>query len=236
MGGASSSQRAGHSNRRNRRNNTIHMHSDYESQLGKEVEALEALPPRIVQSLDGTTRENPYLTRTAPESAPSSHNPDIDALFGQSPAYQSYKREKFEHRLMLWYRLQGHSVKETAALTGYTPQSVSQISKQPWFTEAFIKLAKENGKDAIQTMIEGAVIPAFQRLEELAATSKMDSVRLAANKELLDRYLGKTVAKTETKISGSIDQNIYDAAKLMQENALVQKELAARGIGQHLTN
>jgi hypothetical protein len=235
------------------------MQSDYEVILGKDLTAAaaslpeqshpgsshaslplavtpsSALPPRVVLSQDGTRKENPYLTPPGTASQVTTED-GVDTLFGQSPAYQSYKKEKFEHRLMLWYRLQGHSVKETAALLGYTPQSVSQVSKQPWFIEAFCRMAKEHGTSAIQTMIEGAVIPAFQRLEDLAQNADSDAVKLAANKELIDRFLGKTVAKVETKVSGSIDQNIYDARILMEENNRIQKELAARGIGQHSSN
>jgi hypothetical protein len=214
------------------------MIDDYEVQLGKDLAQVEqkpALPARVVLSGDGTQRPNQYLT--SPEAKQFGQGTaDVDALFGDTPAYQSYKKEKFEHRLMLWYRLQGHSVKETAALTGYTPQSVSQISKQPWFREAFVRMAKEFGRDAMQTLIEGAVLPAFQRLETLAENADSEAVRFAANKEIIDRFLGKTVAKTETKVSGSIDQNIYDAGKLIERNAEIQRELAARGIGQHSTN
>ncbi len=213
------------------------MHNDYDLYLGKLEKEVEGTPPpqpRVVRSQDGTQRDGIYVTPVGGQQFAG--DADVDGLFGDSLSYQTYKREKFEHRLMLWYRLQGMSVKETASLTGYTPQSVSQVCKQPWFREAFCRLAKEQGKDALQTLIEGAVIPAFQRLEDLATGAESEQVRLAADKEILDRFLGKSVAKTEVKSSGSIDVTLNDISKLQEENAKVQRELAARGIGQHGTN
>lgn len=219
------------------------MHGDYQAYLGKVIEeasvpATPSLPSRVVRSQDGTEKPGIYLT--SPQAQQFSGDvggaPDLDGLFGDSVAYQSYKKEKFEHRLMLWHRLKGLSVKETAALTGYTPQSVSQICKQPWFREAFVRLAAETGKDAMQTLIEGAVVPAFQRLEELAVTAESESVQFACNKEIIDRFLGKTVAKTEMSITQKKGDLIQDIEKLQKENAEVQRELAARGIGQHGTN
>ena len=180
----------------------------------------------VVPSWDGTKRESPY--RPGPEAKQYA---DPDALFGDSLSYHLYKKEKPEHRLMLWLRLQGHNVKETAALCGYTPQSVSQVSKQPWFREAFCRLSQEMGKDAVQTFLEGEVLPALQRTVDLAANADSEAVRLAANREVLDRFLGKSTVKVETKHSGSIDSVVYDAQKLMDENARLDEQLKARGIG-----
>lgn len=179
-----------------------------------------------VLSQDNTRKESPY--RPGPGAQQYS---DPDSLFGDSLSYHLYKKEKPEHRLMLWLRLQGHNIKETAALTGYTPQTVSQVCKQPWFREAFCKLASEMGKDAVQTYLEGEVLPALQRTVELANSSSSDAVKLAANREVLDRFLGKSTVKVETKHSGSIDSVVYDAQKLMDENARIEEQLRARGIG-----
>lgn len=202
--------------------------ADLGNLLGKlqgEVETAH-LQPRLVLRQDGTQAEGKYLT--SPDvQAPS----DPDALFGQSPAYQAYKKEKPEHRLILWLRLQGHNVKETAALTGYTPQSVSNICKQPWFLDAFARLSTEMGKDQVQTFLEGEVLPAIQRTAALAQSAESEAVRLAANREILDRFLGKSTVKVESKVSGQIDNVVYDGAKLLEEQRRLQEQLKARGIG-----
>tara|TARA_R110000868_G_scaffold40556_2_gene139837 strand:- start:253 stop:894 length:642 start_codon:yes stop_codon:yes gene_type:complete len=190
-----------------------------------------SLKPRIVQRMDGTQEESPYMS--SPEAKPFA---GVDALFNQSVAYQAYKKEKPEHRLILWARLNGHNVKETAALTGYTPQSVTNVCGQPWFQEAFARLSTECGKDQVTTFLQGEVIPALQRVAHLANNGESEAVRLAANKELLDRYLGKATVKVESKLSGSVDSIVYDVAELEKQNSDLQRQLAARGIGQHSRN
>lgn len=179
---------------------------------------------RVVQRQDGTQAIDLYK-----ESAEKFEN--VDTLFGATPGYQHYKKERPEHRLMLWHRLNGHNVKETAALTGYTPQTVLNVCKQPWFQEAFVRLSTEMGKDAVQTFLSGEVLPALQRTVALAVSGESEAVRLAANKEIMDRYLGKSTVKVEQKISGQVDNVVYDAAKLLEESRRLNEELKARGIG-----
>lgn len=185
--------------------------------------------PREVLSQLGTTRMNAYVAPVA-EMQPKGEV-DVDSLFGTSQGYVKYKKEKPEHRRMLWFRLEGYNVKETAQLTGYTPQSVSQICKQPWFVEAFCQLSAERGKDAVNTFLEGEVLPALTRTLALAQSADSDAVKLAANREILDRFLGKSIAKVEAKTSSTLDVNVYDAAKLQEEYNRNEQILRGRGIG-----
>ena len=157
--------------------------------------------------------------------------PDVDSLFGSSKAYLHYKSEQPRHRLILWYKLQSFDNKEIAKLTRYSSFTVCQVVKQERFQKAFVTLAAEMGKDAIQTFLEGEVMPALIRTTELARNGESDQVRLAANREILDRFLGKSVAKTEVKSSGVLDVNVYDAAKLQEEFLRNQEILKGRGIG-----
>lgn len=182
--------------------------------------------PRSVLSQTGTTRESQYVRES---EIPASADPD--ALFGNRAAYVVIKHEKPQHRLMLWLRLQGHNVKETAALTGYTPQTVSNVCNQPWFIKAFCELSKELGKDAVQTMLEGEVIPSIQKLVKLRDTAESEAVAKAAADSILDRFLGKAVAKSEVKTTGTMDINVYDAAKLQEEFRRNQEILNGRGLG-----
>ena len=197
-------------------------HDGYESMLGQLAEETrgEALPARVVLGQDKTEKENPYLTRGNPLA-------DVDSLFGATPSYQGYKREKPEHRLMLWHRLNGHNVKETAILTGYSAQTVSQVCKQPWFQEAFCKMTTEMGKDAVETFLEGEVLPALQRTVAIAIGGETDAVRLAANRELLNRYLGKSTVKVESKVTGQVDSVVYDIAALREEERKLNEQLKA---------
>lgn len=202
-----------------------------ETPLNDILATLDVAPivPREVLSQLGTTRLDPYVS---PVSEMQPNNiVDPDTLFGASQSYIKYKAEKPEHRRMLWFRLEGYNVKETAQLTGYTPQTVSNVCKQPWFTSAFCALSAERGKDAINSFLEGEVLPALQRTVELATSAESEAVRTANNQAILDRFCGKAVAKTEIKTAGSMDVVVYDAAKLQEEYRRNSETLKGRGIG-----
>lgn len=193
--------------------------------LYKELDIPDGPPPpaRLVLHQDGTSSQKPLPRDISPEG--------VDALFDGRAAYTVVKHEKPEHRLMLWYRLRGMSPGEIASLTGYTVVHVRNICAQPWFRSAFARLADEMGRDIHRTFLEGEVMPALQNIVKLANESQSEVVKLAANREILDRFLGKSVAKTETKVEGQIDTVVYSAEKLLEEQRRLAQALKDRGIG-----
>ena len=156
--------------------------------------------------------------------------PDVDGLFGATKAYIRYQKEQPAHRLMLWYKLQGFDNREVAKLTGYSYHSVNQIVKQEWFQTAFCQLAEEMGKDRINSFLEGEIMPALVRTAELAKTSESEAIRLAANKEILDRYLGKSTVKVESKTSIDITNTTLDANRLLEEQRRLDEQLRSNGL------
>jgi hypothetical protein len=197
----------------------VSAHDGYETFLGRLTEETASPPPRVVQRQDGTKAVDPHRTSERGFSG------EVDTLFGASRSYVAYKKEKPEHRLILWYRLQGYSVKETATLSGYTPQTVSNVCGQPWFQDAFVHLSEEMGKDVVKTFLEGEILPAFERTANLARSAESEAVRLAANKELMDRYLGKPTVHVDQKVQGKIDTVVHDIAKLREEERRLTEEL-----------
>jgi hypothetical protein len=196
----------------------------------KPVTAL-ATPSRLVQSHDGTTREHEYLTEnTSAKETFEQYQQRVDSLFGDTPCYQGLRKERPEHRQILWLRLNGHNVKETAGITGYTPQHVSTICKQPWFREAFVKLSTQMGRDSVENFLQGEIIPTLERLVYLRDNAESDAVRKASCDSILDRIRGKPVARVETKHSGSIDTNVYDGERLRDELQRNAEILRSRGI------
>jgi hypothetical protein len=186
---------------------------------------------RLVQSQDGTKREHGYLTDNTTSAAEfEAYSQRVDSLFGDKPAYQGLRKEMPVHRQMLWLRLNGHNVKETAAITGYSPQQVSVVCKQPWFREAFIKLSTQMGKDSVESFLNGEIIPTLERLVHLRDNAESDAVRKSACDSILDRIRGKPVARVETKHSGSIDTTVYDGERLRDELQRNAEILRSRGI------
>lgn len=198
-------------------------HEGYESNLRAQLAAgvdVEPVKPQsgVVLAQDGTIKAAKPICGNLAEK-------DVDALYGSSSGYRLYKKEKPEHRLMLWYRLQGYSVKETALLTGYHTNTVAAICKQPWFLEAFTTLSREFGENAVQRVLEGEVIPAIRRTVELAENATSEAVKLAANKEILDRFLGKSTVKVEQKSTGKVEVIVHDIAKLREEERKLDEQI-----------
>lgn len=203
-------------------------------------------PARPVPSQDKTAaKPAPSAVKSVAAGLKSSDNPvfadatcgvttstDIDTLFGSSKAYREFQREKPEHRLMLWHRLRGLSVKETALAMGYTPGAVYEVCGQPWFKEAFARLSTELGKDCVTTFLEGEVSATLETLVKLRDdTATPAAVRKSVCDTILDRIRGKPVTKSEMKVTGQVDNVVYDAAKLLEEERRLAEQLRSRGIG-----
>lgn len=193
-----------------------------------------AARPGKVASPEGTTPLQQriaagYINPDAGDPLPA----DVDGLFGATKAYLNYRKELPQHRLMLWYKLQGFNNREVAKLMGYSCHTVNQVVKQVWFQEAFCRLAEEMGKDKIEAFLEGQVMPAFERTVDLAENGESEAIRLAANKEILDRYLGKSTVKVETKGFVDVNHTVLDASRLLEEQRRLDEQIKANGLVQH---
>lgn len=180
----------------------------------------------LVQSMNNTTRVDPRL-----DTLPKRPEARVDELFGQSSHYRVIKNERPEHRLMLWLSLNGHTPTEIAAQTGFTIGTVLNVRKQPWFQQAFCALSTEMGKDAVQTFLEGEVLKTAEQLVHLRDNAESEAVRKAACDSLLDRFLGRPTARVETKITGTFEHEVYDAAKLMEVSRRLDEQLKTFGAG-----
>lgn len=183
--------------------------------------------PRVVLSADNTEKPAPQDTMLGDDRRFSD---EVDALFGNRPHYWAIKRETPTHRMILWMTLQGNKTKEIATALRISNHTVLKIQKQPWFQDAFCKLSKEMGKDMVRTFLEGQVQDALVRVVELAQGADSDAVKLAANKELLDRFLGKPVIRAEVKEEKSIDMTVTTVSALLAERDSLSKQLTANGV------
>jgi len=184
-------------------------------------------PPREVVSQLGTTRIDPRYNEVG---APVVSEEQLGTLYGSVTSIKHYKSEQPTHRLMLWYKLQGYNNKEIAAMMQYSEVTVGQVCRQPWFVKAFCALSTEMGKDAVNAFLDGEVLPPLERIKNLRDNGESDAVKLAAGKELLDRFLGKSVAKTESKVDASLNVSTTDVNKLQEQINRNNEILASRGI------
>lgn len=184
-----------------------------------------AIPPRVVLSGDNTTRQERRFIDTG---IPSEGGPD--ALFGHSKFTTVLKKEKPEHRLMLWMRLQGKKHKDIAAALDVHLNTVYNVTNQEWFRDMFVKLSSELGKDAAETFLRGEEIPTYMKLVELRDSAESEAVQKSACDAILDRIRGKPTVKVETKSEATVDVAVHDVSALLAERAKNEKILKANGV------
>ncbi len=180
---------------------------------------------RLVRSQDGTEKANPYLTSNSEAALKFGEYKDrVDSLFNDKPAYQAILREQPRHRLILWMSAQGMSPQEIADGLGITRQTVYNVRKQPWFREMFVTLTTDLGKDAVNMYLKSEVMPSLMTLVEIRDNPEAKSAdRRGAADSLLDRYLGKPVAKVDDSgkapadLPTEVDQLKLEAARLAEE-------------------
>lgn len=198
----------------------------------------------FLAEVEGRTGEtkSPTKSRLSPEfvfETNPEHQKDfaeyekrVDALWGTTPSYRAYKNEKPQHRMMLWLRLEGYNNKEIAGITGYTPQTVANVCKQPWFLEAFSRISTEMGKDAVENFLTGEMVPTLQKLVSLRDSAQSEAVQLAASNAILDRIRGKPTVRVETKNETNVTLAVADINELeakYQQNQQTLESLGIRG-------
>lgn len=101
------------------------------------------------------------------------------------------KHERIQHRKMAWMIAKGLTQREVAKEMGYTEGWVSQVCRQPWFTEMVVEELSRVGRNVVEEIFKNAAPGSALKLIELRDNAESESVQLSATKELLDRYLGK---------------------------------------------
>jgi hypothetical protein len=197
-----------------------------------ETPKVDAPEDSAVRRADETRKESPYVFRPDEPQYAGDEEKGIDGLFGATIAYQKYKKERPRHRLILWMTLNGHKPKEIAAALHFVPQTVYQVMQQPWFQKAFCEISTEMGKDAVETFLQGEIVPTCQKLVEIRdAENAPYAVRKAACDSILDRVRGKPTVHVKQEVTGQIDNVVYDAAALLEEQKRNEQILKSRGIG-----
>lgn len=182
--------------------------------------------PRVVLTADNTEKPGPDTMLGDDRT----YSEEVDRLFGQRPHYWACKKETPTHRMMLWLTLKGHKPKEIATALRVTDWTVRKIQKQPWFQDAFCKLSKEIGGDLVRTFLESQVQDTLLKVVDLRDNADSDAVKLAASKEILDRFLGKPVVRTEIKEEKTVDMTVTSVTELLAERASLSKQLVANGV------
>lgn len=188
---------------------------------------------RVVLSEDGTAKRGAYLTdNTTAADAFGTYQDRMDALFNDKPAYQAVLKESPRHRLILWMTANGHSPQQIADALGITKQTVYTVRKQPWFREMFVRITSDLGKDSVTQFLKSEVMPSLETLREIRDDpNAKTSDRRGAATDLLDRYLGKPVAKVDDTGKAPADLP-SEVEQLQNEAKRLSEELKASGLSE----
>jgi len=132
---------------------------------------------------------------------------------------------------MCFMQAQGKTVKEIATATNYSVEGVRNIQRQPWYKQRFLRTIAENGGDKVKAFLEGQALNSLETLVEIQNDAKTPaSVRVASANSILDRALGKAIARVETTVKRDLGQMGEELSEVEKELERVQAELKANGI------
>lgn len=140
-----------------------------------------------------------------------------DSLFNDpspNPEYaaQDVQCEKPWHRLAILMAASGSCVTEIANKLERSVTWVSLLLRQPWARERLTREINEAGRDEIETLFKSAGPDAVRRLVQLSESAANEGVKLAANRDIIDRLCGKPVQKVEsTSVNVNVDPSQLDA-------------------------
>lgn len=151
-----------------------------------------------------------------------------DRLHGAKDPNLAILKETPEHRIMLWMKAQGMSNRLIAEKMNVSEGWVSQIMRQPWARLRVLDMIKENGADAVQTLLKGTTIDSVLTLVDLRDDPKTPpAVRASAASNLIDRVLGKPTQHIENDTT--IRHVASEVSALEQQLAGVEQELKRYG-------
>lgn len=186
------------------------------------------LPPRPTAGGSNAKAElNADRPDVAALAAAYFENPD--ALAGDSIGEVTIQKERPIHRMMIWMHAQGGKISDIATHTGYSPQMVRTILRQPWARQRLLQILKETGLDAVKHFLTHEVAPSLEVLREIrdGEIPGKASDRAGAANSILDRALGKATVHIES--SGTIKNVPADLQRLEADIAATRQQLAERG-------
>lgn len=149
-------------------------------------------------------------------------NAQVVPLHNPSDPRWTLKREKLEHRLIIYLKCNGFTNREISDRTGFHICTINNLCKQPWARSIILSEITKAGRDRVETVLQGQALESVLNLIDIANDPKSPiETKRKANNDLLDRYMGKPnqpVTHTE------VDPKTLSTAQLM--------EIAKRGLSQ----
>jgi hypothetical protein len=149
---------------------------------------------------------------------------EVERLHNQLPPNIDIQHERVRHRMLAFLISTGSTQREAAKEMGYSEGWVSQICRQEWFVGLVAEEITKAGRSVVDELFRNAAPGAVLRVIDLSQNAEKDAVKLAANKEILERYLGKstqTVLHGEAKVC---DDPVEEVQRLEAEAQRLRRE------------
>lgn len=153
-----------------------------------------------------------------------------DSLYAAKPPNLAIQSEKPIHRSIVFLKAEGLTNREIADRTGYTEAWVSQITRQPWFQKALLDELKKVGRTSLHAFLEVQAHDTALKLVHLRDNASSESVQLSACNQILDRFLGKPIARTEQRVEvHTVEERVSTIDLQIQNLEAEEKRLLSEG-------
>ena len=193
------------------------------------VEKVYLPPGKLGQDVNSSAQSEAAAFRPEVAAAAQSYFESADALYNDRVPEATLLSERPIHRIMIWMQAQGASAADIAKQTKYSVASVRLVLRQPWARARLNQILKETGQDAVKFFLTHEVAPSLEVLRDIRDGNAKPADKIAATKEILDRCLGKSVAKIETDNTNR--QVPAELTRIDEELAAVRKQLDEHGSG-----
>lgn len=172
---------------------------------------------QLMQDLDLTSEPDSQELADVPVG---NHIPFHNTEKG-TPEQWLAQKERPVHRSMATLAVLGYTNKEIAERTGYSPQAVSLILRQPFAQDWMARELDQRGGNRIEAMMKREAAACVETLIELRDDDEVPAaVRRGASTDILDRVFGKPVQRVETFNAG-----VADLEKIRRDREMVEQEL-----------
>lgn len=112
-------------------------------------------------------------------------------LRSERPPQYEVRNERVVHRRIQELAINGHTIKEIAAIVGREETCVSNLLRQPWAQEQMVTRMQQTANEEIKALLESAAPGAVQRIIALAEEHPNTEIGFKADMAILDRFMGK---------------------------------------------
>lgn len=143
---------------------------------------------------------------------------------GVQPPNLVIDQEKSQHKIVMVLKLQGMTNREIARKMNFSETWVSQIVRQPWFQAQLMTSIEELKGEVLDNILAIEAKASVLTLVDMRDNAKSEAVRVTSAVQLLDRYMGKPIQRTESQVD--ISHRTVEAADIKKELEQVEEQLA----------